>query len=512
MSASNGVVAGSASSVAAADQFIADLMNNGDLYDQYSTMTNLAAGATPDPTTVTNWLQQKGYNTTCSDLAAAMKIAHGKDLSFFSGMYNTQYEDGTAGPTITISNGTVTVDQTVINFPTFNQGILSWTEQSETTNASLNMFKLVGLNLKQANGSAQVGLVKNGYLGAQFRGTYWPKGAQKPSSPNFTGRQGKFPKWKSSTPANSGAAGTASTVTVSPTKGPLQAATLKQWADTYRIYTLDPSTNHATPTTNSLTIGKDGSVTYANVAIKVPRFSNDKLQWFVSDGNSLNVDINLSEKNLSTANSSWTGHQFYARNWGPGQQAPTTYNWFGAVSAGFDPGPVKQQGDGLAALAQVANRAIDIYLMQMQMKFYFDMAKMAFQKVLAPLFKKIVQRVKAWRKGPEVENPEENPVEPTKPEVTESGEPNESGDPNESGEPGGPGEPGEPSVEGTGEPTVETGEPTVETGEPTVETGEPSIDVDPVTVEASDAGGALEDVAGAFEEVAPFAEDALCFL
>ncbi|KAF3916293.1 hypothetical protein ABW21_db0202771 [Orbilia brochopaga] len=510
MSGSNSVVAGSPASAAAAQQFVEDLMTNDDLYKQYSSITNLPNGATPDPTTVTAWLQQKGYNTTFSDLATALKTAHGNNLNFFSGIYNTQYEDGTAGPTITISNGNVTVDQTAIGFPAFSNGILSWTEQSETTNASFNMFNLVGLhNLKQANGGPKIGLVKNAYLGAQFRGTFWQKGAQQPTSPNCTGRQGKLPKWKPSAPPATTTPGTSSlpsTATVSPTKGPLQAATIHQWADTYRIYTIDATAKQPTPTTNTLVIGQDGSVTYANVAIKVPRFSNDKLQWFVTDGNSLNVDINLTEKNVSTPNSSWTGNQFYARNWGTGQQAPTTYNWFGAVNAGYNPGPVKQQADGMTALAQVANRALDLYLMQMQIKFYFDMAKLAFEKVIAPLFKKIVEKVKAWRKGPEVQNPEEDPIEPDEPvEEPPVEEPPVDDLPGEGPsnveEPPAPEPPApEPPIP---EPPIP--EPPVPAPEPPIPEPEPPFPEPDLPIDPFEGGGILDDIAPLAEDIPLFA-------
>ncbi|KAF5690887.1 hypothetical protein FCIRC_618 [Fusarium circinatum] len=294
-----------------------------------------------------------------ADVLSAQKDAQNNTLSLWQGVYNTQLV-GAIGPRIVIKDSVVTVNGTTINGATVNNGILSWSDASNDSNAQLNFHPMAGvapslvtqsrsskLSTSEAEPSAEPSaensaMIPNAYVAPQFTGLYWMKGWPKPSQINFQGRQGKFPRPGSLPPssnansapmtgqANKGSNSTPAPANAStlPDVGPRQASTLDQWASSYDVW-VSTSSGLAQSNNDTFVIDTSGNLTVNGIPILKPLFTNDLLSWSTSDGNSSNGDFTMQDHTSAGKTSLVDGDQFTGRYWAQGQTEPTTNNWFG---------------------------------------------------------------------------------------------------------------------------------------------------------------------------------------
>ncbi|KPM34465.1 hypothetical protein AK830_g12107 [Neonectria ditissima] len=308
--------------------------------------------APASPQTVNSWLHERGFNTTLAAINTLLTDFHGNSLDFWQASYNTQFiGESTAGPAIVIKNGTVVAGDVVINDATLLNGVLSWEDNSNSSNGQLEMSSLSGIvpaldpssptfSLPSpgqlAKGSSAA--VPNAYIGPQFQGFYWGQGESKPIQANIQGRQGRFPL-----PAS-----------IQSPQGPLQASTISQWAATYQIYTPSSTSNDSyelSPAT--LAIDASGNVMVDGTAINSPELTNDVLQWNSASGNSTSAQLWMRDNSVAGTADSISGNEFCGCFWASGTQQPTTVKWFGFAS--LDTSPSGQTFSPDAANAAVQN-------------------------------------------------------------------------------------------------------------------------------------------------------------
>lgn len=330
---------------AEATRFVQALRSDNTLYQEYNNEFVGSSGDAPPSTFALNeFLQSQGYQTTLSDVNAALASVSANDLSYWQGYYNTQLiDEGTPGPMIVIKGGKITISGTTINNYTFQQSTLTWADSNNGNNGRLSFASLVGLGSQlspasgQDNRNASADVVANPYIGPQFQGFFWAKGRNQPSDANLMGRMGKFPD-----PSTSNSACATQT-----SQGPTQASSLPQWAGKYNIYAVDQTQKgpniRIKLSTDTLTIDSSGNVSLSGVTIIQPTFNNDTLQWNSAAGNSSNAFLKMRDDTIagSVPDSPYTGDQFVGCFWASGDQQPAKFNWYGYVN-----GPSAHSSDG----------------------------------------------------------------------------------------------------------------------------------------------------------------------
>ncbi|KAF5626208.1 hypothetical protein F52700_8925 [Fusarium sp. NRRL 52700] len=342
-----------------AARFLAALQSSPSLRDAYFDSFTNSEAEVASPAQVTSWIQSQGYMTTMADVLTAQKDAQNNTLAPWQGVFNTQLV-GAIGPRIVIKDNVVTVNGTAIDGATVDNGILSWSDSSNDSNAQLSFRLMTGVSpsLVTQLGSSKSSIsdtelspeptgenpamIPNAYVGPQFTGLYWMKGWPKPSQINLQGRQGKFPSPGSLPPSlnanpipttgqankESNSTPAPATAPTQPNAGPRQASTLEQWANSYDVWVSTPSgltqSNNAT-----FVIDTTGNLTVDGIRIIKPVFTNDVLSWSASDGNTSYGDFTMQDHTSASQKSLVDGDQFTGRYWTQGQTEPTTNNWFG---------------------------------------------------------------------------------------------------------------------------------------------------------------------------------------
>ncbi|EQB51453.1 hypothetical protein CGLO_09001 [Colletotrichum gloeosporioides Cg-14] len=374
-----------------AARFVQALRSNDSLYQDYNDEFVVNGDVPPTAAALNEFFQKQGYQTTLSDVNAALASVSANDLSYWQGDYNTQLiDEGTPGPRILIQGGSITISGITINNYTFQQSTLTWSDSTNGNNGRLNFVSLVGLGSQldpasdQDNKNASDDLVANPYIGPQFQGFFWAKGHNQPSDANLMGRMGKFPDPSSSTSASA----------AQTSQGPTQASSLPQWAGKYNIYTVDQTQQGPNIgiqlSTDTLTIDSSGNVSFSGVTIIQPTFNNDTLEWNSAAGNSSNAILKMRDDTIagSDPDSPYTGDQFGGCFWTSGDQQPADFNWYGYVNgpsasssgdttgdqtdSGSDAGltaPQTPQGaiqdmNGWSALVTLGNEAMNMYMQQ----------------------------------------------------------------------------------------------------------------------------------------------------
>ncbi|KAF5532703.1 hypothetical protein FNAPI_12878, partial [Fusarium napiforme] len=362
-----------------AARFLAALQSSPSLSQAYLDSFTNSDGEMASPAQVTSWIQSQGYKTTMADVLSAQNDAQNNTLTPWQGVYNTQLE-GAIGPHILIKDNVIIVNGITINGPIVNNGIVSWSDSSNDSNAQFNFHPMTGVSPSldtqlassqssspdaepsaesSENGSA---MIPNAYVGPQFTGFYWAKGWQKPSQINIQGRQGKFPRPSSLPPSSNASSATATgqasistpvpaPASTPPNVGPLQASPLDQWASTYDVWVSTPS-GLTQSNNDTFVINKSGKLTVNGISIIKPAFANDVLSWSTGDGNSSNGYFTMQDHTSASKTSVVDGDQFMGRYWKQGQKEPVGNNWFGFAKPD---GSSSTKSDGGSPISPVAS-------------------------------------------------------------------------------------------------------------------------------------------------------------
>jgi Tetrapyrrole (Corrin/Porphyrin) Methylases len=311
-----------------AAEFVQAELRTPTLAQQYSAVLKENQNQQNGEANIAAWLKAHGYDTTADDVYQAFLQMQNEQLDFYDSNYGTTL-NGATGPTVLIRNGAVTVNGIVINKFTYAHSTLSWNEADGNPSSAV-------LNLQVLTSDAGKPLPANSYIGPQFFGIYWAKGATKPAMTNIYGRVGVAPSGTGGGPS------------------PVAGTPLSNWDDTYETYLAD-ATGKYQPDSKLVvaTTGNTSTVTYAGAVIKNYQYTNDTLSWSTQNDNATNVSIYFYVNKTKTSTNPAIGNQFSGKRWAAGASTPTNANFFGQLGTAANPNAAASDGGTAAEWKQI---------------------------------------------------------------------------------------------------------------------------------------------------------------